>query len=213
VPIRLLAGFLALCVLAIAQDARPKNTYHSSGGASTASRIVSPEIHSDRIITFRLRAPKATEVAVQLNGVRPMTKDAAGLWSLTTSPLEPEIYTYKFVVDGVGILDPGNANLKDGRTIDASLFEIPGNPPRFDELQNAPHGALQIRTYTSTPLKTVRHLYVYTPPQYDSDENRRFPVLYLRHGSGDNEENWLNSSSARPSFDRSAPISLTAPSA
>jgi enterochelin esterase family protein len=196
VPIRLRAAFLALCFLTFAQEPRRKNTYHSSGGASTANRIVSPEIHSDRTVTFRLRAPKATEVALQLSGAKPMTKDAEGVWSITTSPLEPEIYTYNFVVDGVRILDPGNPNLKDGRTIDASLFEIPGNPPRFDEIQNVPHGALQIRTYTSTPIKTVRHLYVYTPPQYDSDKSRRFPVLYLRHGSGDNEENWSDTGRA-----------------
>jgi enterochelin esterase family protein len=201
VAIRLFACFLAFapCFLAFAQETRPKNTYHSSGGASsanTANRIVSPEIHSDRTVTFRLRAPKATEVALQLNGAKPMTRDAEGVWSITTPPLEPEIYTYNFVVDGVRILDPGNANLKNGRAIDSSLFEIPGNPPRFDEIQNVPHGALQIRTYTSTPLKTIRHLYVYTPPQYDGEKNRRFPVLYLRHGSGDNEENWSDTGRA-----------------
>src|SRR5262249_42551168 len=79
----------------------------------------------------------------------------------------------------------------DGRTIDASEFEIPGNPPRFDELRtNVPHGALQSRVYYSTAQKVNRRLFVYTPPQYDTEPNRKFPVLYLRHGSGDNEENW-----------------------
>ena len=72
----------------------------------------------------------------------------------------------------------------------------PGNPPRFDEVRNVPHGALQIRTYTSTPLKESRKLYVYTPPQYDTEPGRRFPVLYLRHGSGDNEENWSDTGRA-----------------
>jgi enterochelin esterase family protein len=110
--------------------------------------------------------------------------------------VEPEIYQYNFVVDGVRILDPGNPNLKNGRAIDASVVEVPGNPPRFDELQAVPHGALQIRTYLSTPLKRPRKLYVYTPPQYDSEPNRRFPVLYLRHGSGDNEENWSDTGRA-----------------
>ena len=125
-----------------------------------------------------------------------MAKDSDGLWSISIGPVEPEIYTYNFVVDGVKILDPGNAALKNGRTIDASVVEVPGNPPRFDELRNVPHGALQIRTYTSSPLKTVRRLYVYTPPQYDSEPTRRFPVLYLRHGSGDNEENWSDTGRA-----------------
>jgi enterochelin esterase-like enzyme len=119
-----------------------------------------------------------------------MVKDDAGVWSATVGPLEPEVYTYNFVVDGVRIIDPANPNLKNGRAPDASIVEIPGNPPRFDELQHVPHGAIHIRTYLSTPLKRPRKLYVYTPPQYENEPNRRFPVLYLRHGSGDNEETW-----------------------
>ena len=69
-----------------------------------------------------------------------------------SGPLAPEIYQYNFVVDGVRILDPGNPHLKNGRALDASIVEVPGNPPRFDELQAVPHGALHIRTYLSTPL-------------------------------------------------------------
>jgi enterochelin esterase family protein len=133
---------------------------------------------------------------LQFSGPKPMTKDDAGVWTATAGPLEPEIYQYNFLVDGVRILDPGNPNIKNGRALDASAFEIPGNPARFDELQAVPHGALQIRTYPSTPLKRPRKLYVYTPPQYDTEPARRFPVLYLRHGSGDNEENWSDTGRA-----------------
>ena len=75
-------------------------------------------------------------------------------------------------------------------------MEVPGNPPRFDEVQAVPHGALHIRTYLSTPLKKQRQLYVYTPPEYDTEPDRRFPVLYLRHGSGDTEENWSDTGRA-----------------
>ena len=195
---RLLPLTLATVWLLAAQEAppRPKNTYHSSGGASQQQRLVSPEVHADRSITFRLRAPEASQVSLQFRGAKPMTKGADGVWSLTAGPVEPEIYQYNFIVDGVRILDPGNPNLKNGRAIDASMVEVPGNPPRFDEVQNVAHGALQIRTYTSTPLKKLRRVYVYTPPQYDSEPARRFPVLYLRHGSGDNEENWSDTGRA-----------------
>jgi len=175
---------------------RPKNTYHSTGGAAQQQRLVSPEVHPDRTITFRLRAPEASQVSLAFQGTRQMAKGADGVWSATTMPVEPEIYTYNFVVDGVRILDPGNAHIKNGRSIDASLVEVPGNPPRFDEVQAVPHGALQIRTYTSTPLAKLRQLYVYTPPQYDTEAARRFPVLYLRHGSGDTEENWSDTGRA-----------------
>jgi len=192
-------GFmLAACAcLAQAQDAaRPKNTYHSSGGTSSQPRLVSPEVNPDRTIVFRIRAPQAAQVVLQFSGSRPMTKDPAGIWTATVGPLEPEIYQYNFVVDGVRILDPSNPNLKNGRTLDASIVEVPGNPPRFDQLQSVPHGALSIRSYLSTPLKKPRKLYVYTPPQYDTEPSRRFPVLYLRHGSGDTEENWSDTGRA-----------------
>jgi len=194
---QLIAAAAVCACLLVAQDAgRPKNTYHSSGGASAVPRVVSPEVRPDRTIVFRLRAPEAGRVNLSFGGSKTMTKDDAGVWSATVGPVEPEIYEYNFVVDGVRILDPGNPNLKNGRAPDASTVEVPGNPPRFDELQAVPHGALQIRTYLSTPLKRARKLYVYTPPQYDSEPRRRFPVLYLRHGSGDNEGNWSDTGRA-----------------
>ncbi len=194
--LRFIAAAIAAACFLFAQDSpRPKNTYHSTGAAA-APRLVSPEIHADRTVTFRLRAPEASRVVLSFLGSHPMSKDDSGLWTASAGPLEPEIYQYNFLVDGVRILDPANPNLKNGRSPDASIFEIPGNPPRFDELQPVPHGALQIRTYFSTPLKKVRHLYVYTPPQYDSEPSRRFPVFYLRHGSGDNEENWSDTGRA-----------------
>lgn len=193
----LLTVAIACASLAAAQDVpRPKNTHHSNGGASAAARVVSPEVREDRTIVFRLKAPEATRVTLSFAGSKPMSKDDSGIWSATVGPVDPEIYQYNFVVDGVRILDPGNPNLKNGRTPDASIVEIPGNPPRFDQQQDVPHGALHILTYRSTPLKKTRKLYVYTPPSYDLDLHRRFPVLYLRHGSGDNEENWSDTGRA-----------------
>jgi hypothetical protein len=138
----LFAG-LATLVLALAQS-RPVNTYHSNGAAAAAPRLVSPDVHPDRSITFRLRAPQASAVVLQFGGAKPMVKSGE-VWSITVGSVEPEIYTYNFVVDGVRILDPGNSNLKNGRTIDASVVEVPGTPARFDETQKVPHGALQIR--------------------------------------------------------------------
>lgn len=190
------AMIAAACVLAAQDQPRPRNTYHSAGGASAPRRLVSPEVNADRTITFRLSAPQAAQVALSFSGPKPMTKDSTGVWTATVGLLEPEIYQYNFIVDGVRVLDPTNPNLKNGRMLDASVVEVPGNPPRFDELQAVPHGALTIRTYFSTPLKKFRKLYVYSPPQYDTEPARRFPVLYLRHGNGDNEENWSDTGRA-----------------
>jgi enterochelin esterase family protein len=179
-------------VSAAAQAPAPRpNTYHSSGGTSTAAaRLVSPEIRPDRTVTFRLRAPQATEVALSLGGSKPMTKGENGVWSITVGPLEPEIYEYSFTVDGARVIDTANTLLKIGQQVSANLLDVPGIPPRFDQIQDVPHGTIHVRTYLSTPLKRPRELYVYTPPQYDSEPSRRFPVVYLRHGSGDDESTW-----------------------
>ncbi|MCC6365624.1 MAG: esterase [Bryobacterales bacterium] len=151
-------------------------------------------MHPDRHITFRIRAPKAAEVTLSFGAwqpaPQPMQKDNNGVWSITIGPVEPEIYTYTFTVDGVRMLDMANPHLKTGTGLDASVVEVPGSPPRFDEVRNVPHGAIHIRSYPSTPLKRLRGLYVYVPPNYDTEPGRKFPVLYLRHGGGDNEANW-----------------------
>ncbi len=189
---RFLIAVLAGALTAPAQTPAPRpNTYRPSGGAATgAARLVSPEIHPDRTVTFRIRAPQATEVALSLGGTRRMKKDDTGLWSITIGPLEPEIYEYSFTVDGARVLDTANTLLKTGQQVSGNLLDVPGVPPRFDQVQEVAHGAIQIRSYTSTPLKQPRQLYVYTPPQYDSEPARRFPVVYLRHGSGDDESTW-----------------------
>ena len=112
----------AACLVAAQDSPRPRNTYHSAGGASSQPRLVSPEVRPDRTITFRLRAPQASQVILQFSGAKPapMVKDAAGLWTATAGPLEPEIYEYNFILDGVRILDPANPNLKNGRAPDTS---------------------------------------------------------------------------------------------
>jgi enterochelin esterase-like enzyme len=125
-----------------------------------------------------------------------MTKGEMGIWTATVGPVQPEIYEYNFVVDGLRILDPANPNLRNGSAIDASIVEVPGNPARIDELQAVPHGALAMRTYYSTVLKRFRRVYIYTPPQYDRKKRQKFPVLILRHGTGDTEENWSSTGRA-----------------
>lgn len=185
---------LTLLVLPLFAQPRPNNYSTQSITSSQARRLVSPEVKPDRRITFRIRAPKASEVALLFGAWNPkpqaMAKDADGVWSITIGPVEPEIYTYVFTVDGLRTLDLANGNLKTGNALDASIVEVPGTPPRFDEVQNVPHGAVHIRTYQSTPLKRTRGLYVYVPPDYDQSPSRKYPVLYLRHGGGDVESNW-----------------------
>jgi len=121
----------------------------------------------------------------------PMHRDASGLWTLTVGPLEPDVYRYVFFVDGVRAIDQANPNVRPGGTVHWSYFEIPGDPPRFDELRDVPHGSVQYRTYRSTQSKTFRNVAIYVPPDYDRYPGRKFPVLYLLHGGGDSEEGWV----------------------
>jgi enterochelin esterase family protein len=171
--------------------------------------IVSPEIGPDRHVTFRIRAPKATEVLVSASvgtlspkpggaikdqpGMwnMPMQKDSSGLWTLTIGPVEPEVYRYAFLVDGVRSLDGANPNIKPGGATAWSYFEVAGTPPRFDEVRDVPHGSVQYRTYRSTQSHMLRTVVIYVPPDYDRDPRRKFPVLYLFHGGGDSEEGWV----------------------
>ena len=134
-----------------------KNTYHSSGAAAAAPRFVSPEVHADRTVTFRLRAPKASEVTVAFQGVKPMAKDADGTWSLTVGPLEPEIYEYSFTVDGARVLDTANTLLKTGRTLSGNLLEIPGTQSEItSEIGLLLAFSLRVEQFKSGPVFGAR---------------------------------------------------------
>jgi enterochelin esterase-like enzyme len=172
--------------------------------------IVSPEIGADHRVTFRIRAPKATEVEVSLNlGAQaaaaagatkapehpgnwsvPMHKGADGVWAVTLA-LEPDVYRYAFAIDGVRVLDLANRNVSGGGLVHWSYFDLPGSPSRFDEVRDVPHGSVQLRTYRVSGNHKLHTVAIYVPPDYDRDTSRAFPVLYLFHGGGDAEEGWV----------------------
>jgi len=159
----------------------------------------SPVVHPDLTVTFNLNAPSVSEVMLMFEGDTvnyTMTKDERGRWTVTVGPLKPKIYTYALLVDGLRILDPLNPELQLGTVPGFNLLNVPGNPPRFDELQDVPHGAVHIRTYYSSVQKKYRKVYVYVPPSYEQAGDRKYPVLYLRHGGGGNETSWYNEGAA-----------------
>ncbi len=154
---------------------------------------VSPEVHPDRTVTFRVKASNAKEVSVSgewPGGTKPMTKDDQGVWSVTVGPLEPDLYGYNLSIDGFRTADPANASVKPMRSPTTSILEVPGNPPRVWEFQEVPHGTVHLHDYNSKSLGRLRHVRVYTPPDYDQKRSAHYPVLYLFHGSGDNEGTW-----------------------
>jgi enterochelin esterase family protein len=158
------------------------------------SAVVSPEVRPDRTVAFRLYAPRADRVLLvdETNGLhRDLVRDDRGVWSVTVGPLEPEVYRYLFHVDGVPTPDPNNAWVKPGRGAIQNLVEVPGDTPHAQ--RPVPHGVLNIHRYESGALGgKPRGLVVYTPPGYDRAPARRYPVLYLLHGTGDDETCWTN---------------------
>jgi enterochelin esterase-like enzyme len=156
---------------------------------------LSPEIHADNTVTLRFRAPNAQKVDLVLEGaVTPMQQDTDGLWTATTSALAPEIYGYRFVVDGTAILDPRNIDVRDNLQSLWSNLTIPGTPPEPWELQSIPHGIVEHHFYTSQVvlglLNNQSDYYVYTPPGYNAKNKRSYPVLYLLHGYSDAADGW-----------------------
>lgn len=166
-------------------------------GAAARAVIVSPEVGSANAVTFRLKATEAKEVALSIDAVpaaggselRKMTKDTAGVWSLTVGPLAPELYSYTFVVDGVRILDPSNPLTKrDGRRNESMLL-VEGAASDVYAVKKVPHGTLSKVWYPSPTVGLTRRMYVYTPPGYEGSD-KKYPVFYLLHGAGGDEDAW-----------------------
>lgn len=177
----------ALATLAIAQT--PAN-----------DGLLSPEVKPDRTATFRIRAPKATEVSLYgdwmpVGKPQSMAKAADGVWSITTDPLEATGHLYWFNVDGQAIADPVNPVMKLRQRTSASLVEIPAEKPSPWDLRDVPHGAMVTDWQKSAVLNRTERVIVYLPPGYEKG-NTRYPVLYLVHGSGDIQESWIQAGHA-----------------
>jgi len=163
--------------------------------AAQGPRVVSPEILPDKRVTFRLLAPKAGEVLLNGNWDNgrniKMAKDDQGIWSVTVDPLGEQLWGYSFSVDGVKVLDPGNGEYqRDGARYDNLLMISGPASDLWDFKPDVAHGTVQAIWYPSEILKQKgRRVYVYTPPGYESS-TARYPVLYLLHGGGGDEDAW-----------------------
>jgi enterochelin esterase-like enzyme len=154
----------------------------------------SPEVQSDGRVTFRITAPKASEVTLrgdwmETPGPVKLQKDEKGVWSVTLGPLRPDFYSYSFNVDGVKTLDPRNATIKQGISSLDNMFFLPGADAAFEDIKDVRHGEIRKVWYQSSTLGMQRRMHIYTPPGYDSSKDR-YPVFYLLHGGGDEDSGW-----------------------
>jgi len=174
-------------------------------GQAAPDALVSSEVNPDRTVTFRIRAPQATTVtltgdwlatpATPTGGMLPMTKDATGVWSVTSAPLEATVHLYFFTVDGMTMADPINPKIKLRTRTSGSLVEVPGIPTPLWQMRDIPHGSVDWNVQHSTAHNDTHEFLVYLPPGYFTS-SARYPVLYLVHGAGDTALAWTTAGAA-----------------
>lgn len=148
------------------------------------------EVAADHSVTFRIYAPKAESVTVAGDwGKGDLKKDDRGLWSFTSQPLTPDFYSYSFNLDGVKVVDARNPMFKPGIAGLDSMFEVQGAESDFQATKDVPHGEIRSVWFPSKVLGESRRLSLYTPPGYEGGSDK-YPVLYLLHGSGDDDTGW-----------------------
>ncbi|SFC84921.1 esterase [Spirosoma endophyticum] len=159
--------------------------------------VISPEVRDDHTITFRLKAPDAKQVlltggpillALAKKDPIPFRKDNDSLWTLTVGPVKPDIYVYKFIIDGVTVPDPNNTLTGFNDQPGYSNVVVQGDGPAYYDAKPVPHGAVTRHIYHSDVLNGEREMYVYTPPGYST--KKKYPVLYLVGGSGELASGW-----------------------
>ena len=169
------------------------------GQTMNATRM--PLFNEDGTLTFRLRAPQAQTVALRISSLpmQDMARAENGTWSVTLGPLDPEIYEYSYIVDGVPVIDPANPLIKLSLTPSVSMVEVPrrdGVPTFYEERAEVEHGVLHHHNHHSRVVGDNRAYVVYTPPGYDSSRAEAYPVMFLLHGLSDDQNGWVVSGCA-----------------
>ena len=172
-----------------------------SGGANAQQSVVGkpavtninpdgfPRILDNLSVVFKIKAPDAKQVQIDLGKLYNMTKDEQGVWNVTTAPQVPGFHYYSLVIDGVKVVDPASETFYGmGRM--ASAIEIPEKGVDFYVVKDVPHGALSSKYYFSKVTNSWRRLFVYTPAGYDINAKVKYPVIYIQHGGGEDERGW-----------------------
>jgi enterochelin esterase-like enzyme len=213
--LRVLGVFLVVSGSLMAQaPAAAPAAGRGAGRGAQGPQVISPEVSTDRHITFRIIAPQAQSVRVT-GGDMPvlaggggrgapgaggpaapappsagqMKKDANGVWEVTLGPIDPGAYRYNFNVDGVTVIDSRNPATSESNATTWSLVLVPGSDSM--DTKQVPHGAVAAVTYYSTALGKFRRMHVYTPPGYELGKDK-YPVFYLLHGAGDSDDSWTS---------------------
>lgn len=184
---------LKKCALCLAAITLTLNIY----AQRNPKGLVSPQVQPDNSLIFRVKVPGATSVAVfgswptEFKNRIEMTKKDSGIFEAKVGPLPSDMYEYEFMVDSVSFLDPGNiAVTRDGSWIMNQLM-VPGKTADLYDAKPVPHGHVTAVWYPSPVIGSERRMQVYTPPGYEKSK-KSYPVLYLLHGAGGDEECWIS---------------------
>jgi len=149
-----------------------------------------PQVNSEGRVRARIAAPQAREVFLVVNGIKfPMIKDANGVWTGDSTPFDEGNHYYNLLVDSASVPDPGSTYIF-GSGMWQNDIEIPAKDQDFYSLKNVPHGQVREVLYFGKTSNAMRHAFIYTPPDYDKDPAKRYPVLYLQHGYREGESGW-----------------------
>ena len=180
-------SLLFLLLLApVLMMAQHPSDYNKSGSSF-------PQINADNSVTLSIRAPQAKAITVDLGGRYPMTKDENGVWTATTAPLVPGFHYYSLITGGLSFADPATYTFY-GMSRYASAVEVNEDAADADfylPKKDVPQGAVRSVKFWSDACQQYRRMYVYTPAEYEKNPNKRYPVLYLQHGGGEDETGWI----------------------
>ena len=151
-----------------------------------------PQVNSEGRVRARISAPEALRVQLDISAVKyDLTKDSSGIWTGDSNPQDEGFHYYQLWIDGAAVPDPGSLYFYGaGRW--GSGIDIPAKDQDFYAPKNVPHGQIRENLYFSKNNNSMRRCFVYTPPEYDKDTTKRYPVLYLQHGGGEDETGWPN---------------------
>lgn len=176
-------------------------TFLFSGGANAQQSVVGkpavtninpdgfPRILDNLSVVFKVKAPDAKKMQIDLGKLYDMIKDDQGFWTVTTAPQVPGFHYYSLVIDGVKVVDPASETFYGtGRM--SSAIDIPEKGVDFYDVKDVPHGALSSKYYFSKVTNSWRRMFVYTPAGYDVNTKLKYPVVYIQHGGGEDERGW-----------------------
>lgn len=184
---------MTLLCLTIAIVSFAQNTDFPVGTKPASTNIVGadyPRVDSLGQVYFRLQAPEATSISVSLGNV-PLTKGEDGFWTGVSKPQDPGFHYYTLKINGVDVADPASESFFGAGKV-MSGMEIPEKGVDFYNIKNVPHGDVHSFWYFAKSTGEYSHAYVYTPADYDKDYKKRYPVLYLQHGMGEDRRAWSN---------------------